>query len=148
MNVILIGPKNIGKTTLAIKFAKSLNFSFIDTDQLVLADTCYNNVVELTNDLGMLKFRQMEKLVISDLNCKNTVIATGGGVVLDADNRQKLSTLGMIIYVNASLACIKSQIDSLPIDCNNLEEYLARRVPHYQNLAHIIMQQPRANYGN
>jgi len=94
-NLILIGFKNAGKTTLALKLAKRLKRTFVDTDDLIAP-----NCSDFYRQIGEVSFRLIEKKILYALSgIEGCVIATGGGVVLDADNTCMLRKMGRVIYV-------------------------------------------------
>ena len=102
MNIILIGFMGAGKTTIGRKLAKILDFSFIDTDNEIEDDQgC--SVDEIFKYGGEECFRDIETRLLQKLkNVNNSVIATGGGIVLREENRQILLGLGKIVYLKVS----------------------------------------------
>lgn len=103
MNIILIGFKGVGKTTLGRILAEQLEYDFIDTDLLLLKKYNMTCITELYKYLGEKEFRQAEQNVINDISCTKTVIATGGGAYINKVNRIKLHTLGHVINLEISL---------------------------------------------
>ncbi len=105
MNIILIGFKNSGKTTIGKMIAHTLNYQFIDTDTLL--EKYYFRekglllpVHKIQHQEGDVKFRQLEKDAIHTLtNVKKTVIATGGGSILNKDNVNFFKKIGKLIYL-------------------------------------------------
>ena len=101
-NIVLIGFMGTGKSSVGKLLAKKLNFQFIDTDEMIESktNTSINDIFELH---GETYFRELEKVVIDELKTsKNTVISTGGGVVLDNENVNKLASIGTIICLKSS----------------------------------------------
>lgn len=105
MNIILIGFKNCGKTTIGKMLANTLNYKFVDTDILLEKYYFRKKGLLLPNykihhQEGDVKFRQLEKSAITTLiNAKKTVIATGGGSVLISDNVNLFKKIGKLIYL-------------------------------------------------
>ena len=99
MNIVLIGFMGAGKTTIGRKLAKILDFSFIDTDNEIEDDQgC--SVDEIFKYGGEECFRDIETRLLQSLkNVNNSVIATGGGIVLREENRQILLGLGKRVYL-------------------------------------------------
>lgn len=92
-----------GKSTIGRQLSSKLGFEFFDTDTIIEsrsgADIPWIFDVE-----GEQGFRDRETAVLADLiTCKNTVLATGGGIVLREGNRRLLSQIGMVIYLRASI---------------------------------------------
>ena len=102
-NLFLIGLMGAGKSTIGRQLAKSLGCEFIDSDHEIEARTGAN--IPLIFDVeGEAGFRQREKKVIDDLTRReHIVLATGGGVVLDADNRAHLRARGFVVYLYATV---------------------------------------------
>lgn len=102
-NIFLIGLMGAGKTTIGRQLAQSLGKNFLDSDHEIEARTGVNIplIFELEGEDG---FREREAVVIDELTKReNIVLATGGGVVLREENRQKLKQRGTVIYLQASV---------------------------------------------
>jgi len=91
-----------GKTTLGRQLAQHLGLRFEDSDHEIQSRTGVNvpTIFEFEGEEG---FRRREKAVLADLVRENDlVLATGGGIVLDPENRQRLAANGYVIYLNCS----------------------------------------------
>ncbi len=93
----------VGKTTVGRLLAEALHMDFYDSDHEIEtragADTSWIFDVE-----GETGFRDREEQVIDDLTQRqNVVIATGGGAVIRAANRQALSTRGVVLHLDSPL---------------------------------------------
>ncbi len=89
-----------GKTTAARQLAAELGKSFHDTDHEIERRTGVNVslIFEIEGEAG---FRAREKQVLDQLTqLANVVLATGGGAVLDADNRRRLAERGLVVYLH------------------------------------------------
>ncbi|MBE9562463.1 MAG: shikimate kinase [Proteobacteria bacterium] len=103
MNIFLIGPMGVGKTTIGHHLADSLHLDFIDSDHKIeeQAGVTIPMIFEFEREIG---FRRRERSVINELTqINNIVLSTGGGVVLDMNNRQYLKNRGYVIYLCASV---------------------------------------------
>ena len=141
-NVFLIGPMGAGKTTVGSLLAKAMGREFFDSDA-VLQERTGVTISEIFEREGEAGFRRRERDVIAELvQKKNIVLATGGGAVLDADNRRLLASRGTVIYLRVPL---DAQLRHLRADRNrpllqdgNPEEVLRRlsseRDPLYREL--------------
>ncbi|MFT4562747.1 MAG: shikimate kinase [Gammaproteobacteria bacterium] len=99
--IFLVGPMGAGKTTIGRRIAKSLRKNFVDADQ-ELEQRTGASVALIFDVEGEAGFREREKRVIEELTQLNDVVlATGGGAVLDPDNRTALSKRGFVIYLHA-----------------------------------------------
>jgi shikimate kinase len=100
-NIFLVGPMGSGKTTVGRQLAKSLGLEFIDSDHEIEHRTGVTIPVifEIEGEAG---FRRWEKGVIDELTQRQgLVLATGGGAVLDPDNRNHLCQRGTVVYLRA-----------------------------------------------
>ena len=89
-----------GKSTTGRKLAKLLEYSFVDTDYVIEEDqSC--SVAEIFKYGGEECFRKMETRLLQKLkNVENSVIATGGGIVLREQNQRLLQEIGKRVYLN------------------------------------------------
>jgi shikimate kinase len=102
-NIFLVGLMGAGKSTIGRHLAKSLGLEFVDSDHEIERRTGAS--IPLIFDVeGEAGFRQREKKVIDELSRRSgIVLATGGGVVLDADNRAWLRERGQVVYLYATV---------------------------------------------
>lgn len=105
---VLIGFQNVGKSTLGAKLAQARACVLVDTDRLI--EEAYltthhqqKSVREIFSEQGEHYFRMLEKKVIQTLPQRESVIATGGGSVLDPINVSALRVHGALIYLRASV---------------------------------------------
>ena len=100
--IFLVGPMGAGKTTIGKQLAHSLGMVFNDSDQEIQRRTGVDipTIFEYEGEDG---FRQREQQAIDDLTqIDNQVLATGGGAVLRAENRQHLAARGIVVYLECS----------------------------------------------
>ncbi|MDX1514570.1 MAG: shikimate kinase AroK [Gammaproteobacteria bacterium] len=102
-NIFLVGPMGAGKSTVGRHLARLLNKIFLDCDRELEEHTGarISIIFELEGESG---FRKRESAMLKELASRdNIVLATGGGVVLDADNRSLLKSRGFNVYLDAPL---------------------------------------------
>ncbi len=113
MNIILIGYRASGKTTYGRALAKKLGLKFLDLDEL-LESKINQSIKELVFLKGMDAFRKLEQEALESLSdIENTVIATGGGVILEEKNCENLKKLGKIFWLKPP---IQEVIEYLKLD--------------------------------
>lgn len=101
-NIFIIGPMGAGKSTIGRQVAKSLGFDFDDTDHEIQRRTGVD-IPTIFDYEGEDGFRKRERSVIDDLTQRDgLVLATGGGSVMDQDNRRNLSGRGFVVYLYCS----------------------------------------------
>lgn len=106
MNIVLIGYRCTGKTTIGKKVAESLGLPFYDTDELVERQSG-RTIRDIIEASGWQTFRNEEKAVIKTLSKKEgCVIALGGGAVLDEANVRSLKPGGFFVWLIADVATI------------------------------------------
>lgn len=92
-----------GKTTVGRHLAKSLDKQFLDCDRELEARTGADIplIFELEGESG---FRRRERAMLDELTARDDIVlATGGGAVLEAENRAKLRSRGFAIYLHAPI---------------------------------------------
>ncbi len=99
--LFLCGYKGCGKTTIATLFAARYAAQFIDTDTLMLAaHGDHSTIASLYAHIGEQAFRQLEKNIIHQLgDLNNSIVATGGGTLLQPANVIEIKTRGKLIYL-------------------------------------------------
>jgi len=102
-NVFLIGPMGSGKSAVGRHLARLLRFSFYDSDADIEAKTGVD-IAFIFDKEGEAGFRLREKESIERLTrLEGVVLATGGGAVIDADNRRVLAERGTVVYLETSV---------------------------------------------
>jgi shikimate kinase len=146
-NIFLVGPMGAGKTTVGRRLAELRGMQFADSDHEVEQRTGVD-IAFIFEKEGEAGFRRREKQVIAELTAgHNLVLATGGGAVLDADNRHHLSARGFVVYLRAT---IDHQLrrtghsDNRPLLQTGdrrevLEQLFALRDPLYREVADLVI---------
>lgn len=102
-NLVLVGMRGSGKSAIGKILAKFLDFEFIDVDR-ELEKTEGMKIAEIVEKKGWEYFRDLESKHAKKAAAKNrAVIATGGGVILRAENIANLKKNGVIIFIHAPL---------------------------------------------
>ena len=101
--IFLIGPMGSGKTTIGRQLARACKLEFVDSDAEIV-DRTGAEISWIFDIEGESGFRKREKAVIDELTQRSSIVlATGGGSVLDSDNRRNLASRGVVVYIYASL---------------------------------------------
>jgi len=146
-NLFLVGPMGAGKTTIGRQLARLLKCEFHDSDREIAQRTGVDIplIFELEGEVG---FRARERGVIDELTqLPNIVLATGGGAILDPENRRHLTERGTVVYLQTSAAQTLARTGrdrNRPLlqtedPLQRLEELLAVRDPLYRQIADITV---------
>jgi shikimate kinase len=109
-NILLVGYRGTGKSTLGKRLAEVLHMTFLDMDRLIVEEEgCSISVI--VKERGWPCFRQLESNLLQRLSQeKGRVIATGGGIILDPENRVLLKKMGMVVWLKADIAVIVARL--------------------------------------
>jgi len=115
VNIFLIGPMGAGKSTIGRQLARELKLEFLDTDREI-EDRSGADIPWIFDVEGEAGFRKREANMIAELSQqRDVVMATGGGAVESADNRQHLSARGTVVYL---FATVEQQLERTSKDKN------------------------------
>lgn len=111
MNIILIGMRGSGKTTIGKLLSEKLNKTFYDLDTL-LALKENMPISKIVEKQGWDYFRDQESEIVEKIFQEtNAVISTGGGVILRQKNIAALGKNGTFIFLKASVSEITKRIN-------------------------------------
>jgi len=109
-NIILTGFMGTGKTTIGQALAVRLGWTFLDTD-VEIERRAGISIPEIFTRHGEEHFRNLERQLCRELiSRQGTVIATGGGMPLDPENRKLLSSAGIVLCLRRSTEEILARI--------------------------------------
>ena len=109
-NIYLIGYRCTGKTSVGRKLAEQRGLGFYDTDELIAAGE-QKSIARIVAYQGWPYFRDLEKKYLRQVSVKqDTVIATGGGIVLQPDNIACMQNSGRIIWLRARTRTIMDRL--------------------------------------
>src|SRR3990170_1292662 len=131
LNIILIGFRGTGKTTIGKMLAQRLGKEFVDADEY-LEQKEGKTIKDIFSEGGEKLFREIETQIIAEL-CRldNRVVATGGGAILREENVRALRKSGIIILLEADADTIYERIHK-----NTLVEH---RRPLYDRTADFVI---------
>lgn len=145
-NIYLVGLMGAGKTSVGRYLAKHLGKTFYDCDHEIERRTGVKIPVifEIEGEAG---FRARESAVLGELTkLDDIVLATGGGAVILAENRDHLVRNGTVVYLHAAPADLwrRTRNDrNRPLlqtadPLAKLEQLFAERDPLYREVAAVI----------
>ena len=100
-NVILVGFSGTGKSLAGKQIAHLLGWTLVDMDS-ELERRAGKSIARIFAEDGEVTFRALEKDLLKEVcSAKRQIISTGGGVVLDEENRSLILENGVVICLNA-----------------------------------------------
>lgn len=150
-NLILIGYRGSGKSSVGRRVASELGWAFIDTDDLIEA-TAGKTIAEIFETQGEPAFRETEARAVEQAVAgRRRVVSVGGGAVLSEQNRTRLRAAGICIWLTAPPEELYRRLQGDPdgsarrpalTDAGGLEEVrrvLAFRRPLYEAVADRVV---------
>ncbi len=150
-NLFLVGPMGVGKSTIGRILAAELNLSFCDSDR-VIEERTGADIPWIFDMEGEAGFREREAAVLKELAAEpGLVIATGGGIILQPQNREVMKASGTVFYLTASVEQLvertardkKRPLLQVDNPRQKIIELLALRDPLYRDVADFMVNTDR-----
>ena len=149
MNVVLIGYRGTGKSTVGKLVAAQLGRVLVSTDAEVVKLTG-QSIPEIVEKNGWEYFRDLETKICQDLAGRDgIVIDTGGGAILRPHNVEGLKRTGKLFWLTASIETIAKRIGSdtqrpsltgTKSFLDEIQDVLRERTPKYQAAADYVIE--------
>ena len=149
MNIVLIGYRGTGKSTVARLLASQLGRPVVSLDEEVVKKAGMR-IPEIIAQYGWDHFRTLESQVVEEVSEQDgLVIDAGGGVILRERNVSLLRKHGFLVWLTAPIEVIVERISTgterppLKQDTTfleEIEEVLNERIPLYQAAAHTVLE--------
>lgn len=143
-NIILVGMPGAGKSTLGVLLAKALGMDFLDSD-IVIQQREKRLLQEIINEEGIDNFLLCEEKAILSIDCRNTVIATGGSAVYSQKAMEHLMKNGTVLYISLGYDEIKKRLTDISTRGvvlkagYSLYDTFNERLPLYEKYANITL---------
>lgn len=146
-NIFLVGPMGAGKSAVGRQLARALHLPFMDSDDEIESRTGVD-IAFIFEKEGEAGFRKREAVVIDELTrIDGVVLATGGGAVVDPENRSRLGGRGFVVYLYTTVDQQFARTNKgreRPLLENGdrrqiLEELLLARDPLYREIADLVV---------
>jgi shikimate kinase len=146
MNYYLIGMMGSGKSTVGKLLAKKLETPFLDLDHYIEVKN-NKSINDIFKEKGENYFRQLETNALSEIKGSEIVVACGGGIILNHENRKKISSNGKVVFLKASISSLIKRLlsnkDRPLLNDNNIENELIKiwneRKNYYNETAEITI---------
>ena len=145
--VVMVGMMGAGKTAVGTALARLLGVAIIDSDaEIELAANM--SIAEIFENYGEAFFRDRESRVLARLlDAEPSVLSTGGGAYLNADNRRMIADKGLAVWLKADLDLLWARVRhkttrpllQVPQPKARLASLLAERAPCYR-LAGLVVE--------
>ena len=113
-NVVLIGMRGCGKTSVATKLSRRTGKECLELDE-ILVQRVGMSIPEIVSSEGWIKFRDYESTIAFEVSRKqNKIISTGGGVVLRPENMEVLKGNGIVVYLDCTLDVLVKRVGDDP----------------------------------
>lgn len=143
-NIILIGMPGAGKSTVGVVLAKSMGYSFLDSD-LLIQEQEGKLLHEIIEEKGLEGFEEVENRVNASIVTVSTVIATGGSAVYGKEAMEHLKGIGKVVYLRLPYREISRRLGDLSQrgvairEGQTLKGLYEERVPLYEKYADLII---------
>lgn len=143
-NIILIGMPGVGKSTVGVVLAKSMGYSFVDSD-LLIQEQEGKLLHEIIEERGLDGFNEVENQVNAAIQRTHAVIATGGSAVYGAQAMEHLRQIGTVVYLELPCTELKERLGDLNErgvsirPGQTLEDLLEERTPLYEKYADLTI---------
>ncbi len=147
-NIFLVGPMGAGKSAVGRQLARALHLAFRDSDDEVESRTGVD-IPFIFEKEGEEGFRKREAAAVDDLSqLDGIVLATGGGAILNEDNRRNLGGRGFVVYLYTTVGqqlARTARGRERPLLENadprgTLENLLEQRDPLYREIADLVVE--------
>lgn len=149
MNVVLIGYRGTGKSTVGKLVAERLGRVLVSTDAEIVK-SAVQNIPEIVEQHGWEYFRDLETKICQDLAGRDgVVIDTGGGAILRSQNVEGLKRTGKLFWLTAPVETIARRIGAdtqrpsltgTKSFLDEIQDVLRERTPKYQAAADYIIE--------
>lgn len=148
MNLILIGYRGAGKSSVGRLLAERLGWDLISTDAEIVRKAGLP-IPDIVQRFGWDHFRNLESAVCRELADKDhLIIDTGGGAILRPQNVENLKATGSLVWLTVEVRTIieriggdtqRPSLTGAKSFTDEVEEVLRERQPKYQAAAdHIV----------
>lgn len=150
MNIILIGMPGCGKSTIGVVLAKMLGMDFLDSD-VFIQNNEKRKLQEIIDSEGNERFLEIEKENILKIDVDNTVIATGGSIVLKDEAMKHLKKNGKCLFIDVSYHILKKRIFNLDTrgiamkQGQTIKDVYNERLPFYKKYADATIKSGNEN---
>ena len=144
-NIVLIGMPGTGKSVVGHALAQRLNYTFVDLDESIVEATG-KTLPEILREDGLEEFFKSERKIGAELDRSDTVVSTGGSMVLYEEAMAHLKENGVIVWLETPLS---QSEERMPADLTDrgiaaragmtIRQIYEQREPLYARYADLIV---------
>lgn len=144
-NIVLIGMPGTGKSVVGRALAQRLDYTFVDLDDLIV-EAAGKTLPEILREDSLEEFFRIEETIGVELDRTDTVVSTGGSMVLYEDAMEHLKENGVIVWLETPLSQI---LERMPADLTDrgiaapagmtIRQIYEQREPLYAKYADLIV---------
>lgn len=144
-NIVLIGMPGSGKSTVGVILAKMLAKSFLDTD-ILIQNREMRTLQDIVDREGHMALRKVEERVLLEVDCHDTVIATGGSAAYSEPAMRHLQGIGTVVFLHTDLDTLQRRIGNYHTRGlakrpeQSFEDLFAERLQLYRRYAEVVIE--------
>ncbi|MFC1948352.1 shikimate kinase [Chloroflexota bacterium] len=145
-SIVLIGMAGVGKSTIGLRLAGALGFSFTDLDEYISTLT-RQTLQHIIDERGEKALLFLEEQSMYELNLDHRVVAPGGSIVYHPNLMEYLKGDSFIVYLNDTFENIKKRLTNastrgiIGYKTKSLREIFDERQPLYLKYADVVVNQ-------
>ena len=145
-NIVLCGFMGSGKSTIGKELAKH-GFNFVDSDDYI-EKNAGKSISKIFETHGEAYFRALEAEAVKELSKKTaTVIATGGGVVMNPENVTALKSTGILVFLDVTPQTVLTRLEGdttrpllmRPDRETAVNDLIKKRAPVYRSVSDVTV---------
>ncbi len=109
--LVVIGPPGAGKSVIGRRIARELRVPFVDTDRRIVAK--HGPIVQIFSEHGEAWFRAVERIEVARALTEPSVVALGGGAVLNPETQEDLANR-RVLLVTVTPQAVEGRLASSP----------------------------------
>lgn len=144
--IYLVGFMGCGKSVIGKRLSFLLKLPFYDMDKEIVR-RAGKSIPAIFEEDGEARFRELETRFLKEFKSDSCIIATGGGVAMNEENRRIMRETGLVLFLDAPFKDIWRRIhrdSNRPIvkraSREEIEELYKKRYPAYKQAAHITVR--------